>query len=98
MCTSQHLSFCNCNFISISHFFSPELRYLSKYSVWLETGQTGLDSRKRQRIFFSSLCVQTSSGAHPASCPEGTGVLSPGLKRGRGVTLTTHTPLDFGGQ
>jgi hypothetical protein len=33
--------------------------------------------------FSSSLCVQTGSGAHPASCTMGTGVLSPGVKRGR---------------
>jgi hypothetical protein len=29
---------------------------------------------------------------HPASCPMVPGVLSPELKRGRGVTLTTHPP------
>jgi hypothetical protein len=36
--------------------------------------------------FSSSPCVQTGSGAHPASCPMGT-------RRGRGVTLTTHPHL-----
>jgi hypothetical protein len=40
--------------------------------------------------FSSSPSVQTGSGAHPASYPMGTGGLSPGVKRGRGVTLTTH--------
>jgi hypothetical protein len=44
-------------------------------------------------IFSSSLGVQTGSEVHPASCTMGTGVLSPGLKRGRGVTLTTHLHL-----
>jgi hypothetical protein len=43
--------------------------------------------------FSSNLCVQTGSGAHPASCTMDTGVVSPGLKRGRGVTLTTHSHL-----
>jgi hypothetical protein len=43
--------------------------------------------------FSSSLCVQTGSGAHPAFCTIGTGVLSPGLKRGPDVTLTTHPHL-----
>jgi hypothetical protein len=43
--------------------------------------------------FSSILCIQTGSGAHPASCTMGTGVLSPGVKRGRGVTLTTHPHL-----
>jgi hypothetical protein len=30
--------------------------------------------------FSSSLCVQTGSGAHPASCPMGTGGTFPGGK------------------
>jgi hypothetical protein len=38
----------------------------------------------------SSLCVQIGYGARPASCPMGTGVLSTGVKRGRGMTQTTH--------
>jgi hypothetical protein len=38
--------------------------------------------------FSSSLCVQTGSEAHPASCTMGTGGPFPGAKRGRGVT--TH--------
>jgi hypothetical protein len=60
----------------------------------------GLDDRaievrfpERTKGISSSLCVQTVSGAHPASCPLGTGFLSPGVKRGRGVTLTTHPYL-----
>jgi len=36
--------------------------------------------------------VQTSPGAHPASCTMGTGSF-PGVKCGRGVTLTTHPLL-----
>jgi hypothetical protein len=43
--------------------------------------------------FSSSLCVQTSSGAHPASCTMGTGVLTPGVKGGQAVTLTIHPHL-----
>jgi hypothetical protein len=45
------------------------------------------------KVFFFSLCINTETGAHPASCTMGTGVLSPGLKRGRSVTLTTHPHL-----
>jgi len=37
-----------------------------------------------------SLCVQTSSGAQPASCTMGTGNPFPGLLRGWGVSLTTR--------
>jgi len=33
--------------------------------------------------------VQTGHGAHPASCTKGTGTF-PGVKSGRGVTLTPH--------
>jgi hypothetical protein len=43
--------------------------------------------------FSSSLCVQTGSGAHPVSCTMGTAVLSPGVKRSRGVILTTQPHL-----
>jgi hypothetical protein len=44
----------------------------------------GLDDRgsipDRGRYFSSSLCVQTGSGAHSASCPMGTGGPFPGGK------------------
>jgi hypothetical protein len=42
--------------------------------------------------FFCSLCVQTSSGAHPASCTMGTGGPFPGVKARPGRD-TDHTPL-----
>jgi hypothetical protein len=60
----------------------------------LTTGWTiGVRSPTGAEDFSSSPCVQTDSGAHPASYPMGTVVLSPGVKRGRGVTLTTHPHL-----
>jgi hypothetical protein len=43
--------------------------------------------------FSFILCVQTGSGAHPASCTMGTRGPFPGTKRGRSVTLTTHPHL-----
>jgi hypothetical protein len=52
-----------------------------------------VQSLAEAKNFSSNLCVQTGSGAHPASCTMGTRVLSPGLKRGQGMTLTTHTHL-----
>jgi hypothetical protein len=52
-----------------------------------------LRSSAEAKDFSSSLCVQTESRAHPASCPVGTGGPFPGVKRGRGVTLTTHSHL-----
>jgi hypothetical protein len=43
-------------------------------------------------VFFSSLCAQIGTGAHPASCPMGTEVPFQRVRRGWGVTLTTHPP------
>jgi hypothetical protein len=48
---------------------------------------------QRKEDLSSSLCVQTSSETHPASYPMGRGVLSLGIKHGRGVTLTNHPQL-----
>jgi hypothetical protein len=48
------------------------------------------------KYISSSVCVQTSSEAHPASYAVGSGGgggSSLGIKRGRGVTLTTHIHL-----
>jgi hypothetical protein len=53
----------------------------------------GVRSPTGAKDFSSSPCVQTGSGAHPASYPMGTEGLSPGVKRGWGVTLTTHPHL-----
>ena len=49
----------------------------------------GIESRWGARF---SAPVQTSSGAHPASCTVGTGSF-PVMKSGRGVTLTPHPLL-----
>jgi hypothetical protein len=64
-------------------------------SVWrLTTGwMIGVRSPIEAEDFSSSLCIQTGSGAHPASYPMGTGCPFPEVKRGRGVTLTTHPHL-----
>jgi hypothetical protein len=59
----------------------------------LDDRAIGVLSPAGAKDFSSSLCVQTGSGAHPASCKMGTGVLSPGVKRGRGVMMTTHPHL-----
>jgi hypothetical protein len=54
---------------------------------------TGVRSPTEAEDFSSSLSVQTGCGDHPASCTMGPGVLSPGVKRGRGMMLTTHPHL-----
>jgi hypothetical protein len=56
----------------------------------LDDRAIGVRSPAGAKDFSSNLCVQTGSGAHPASCPKGTGDPFPGAKRGRGVTMTTH--------
>jgi hypothetical protein len=56
------------------------------------TGQSRFDPRQRRKDFSSSLCVQTGSGAHPASCPMGTGGPFPGGKArpGRDADHSPH--------
>jgi len=49
----------------------------------------GIESRCGARF---SAPVQTGPGAHPSSCIMGTGSF-PGIKSGRGVTLTPHPLL-----
>jgi hypothetical protein len=44
----------------------------------LDDREIGVRSPAGAKDFSSSLCVQTGSGAHPASCTMG--VLSPGVK------------------
>jgi len=61
----------------------------SQYSDWLRAGQS------KDRIAVGarfSAPVQTGPGSHPASCTMGTGSI-PGVKCGRGVTLTPHPLL-----
>jgi hypothetical protein len=58
----------------------------------LDDRAIGARSPGEAKDFSSNLCVQTGFGAHPASCTMGKGLISPGLKRGRGVTLTIHPP------
>jgi len=62
-------------------------------SVGIATGYgidgPGIESRWGARF---SASVQTGPGAHPASCTMGTGSF-PGVKTGRGVTLTPHPLL-----
>jgi hypothetical protein len=58
----------------------------------LDDRAIGVRSPAWTKDFSSSLCVQTGSGAHPASYTMGTGGPFPGAKRGRGVTLTTPPP------
>jgi hypothetical protein len=53
-------------------------------SVRLDDRASEVRSPPEAEGFFSSLCVQTGSGAHPASCPMRTGRPFPGTKAGPG--------------
>jgi hypothetical protein len=46
----------------------------------LDNRAIGVRSPEGVKDFSSSLCVQTGSGAHPASCTMGTGGTYPGSK------------------
>jgi len=63
--------------------------YLSRYSNLLRSGWPG--DRIPVGARFSAH-VQTGPGAHSAFCTMGTESF-PGGKSGRGVTLTTHSPI-----
>jgi len=54
----------------------------------LRAGRSGIESLWGRDF----LRIQTSPGAHPATCTMGTGSF-PGVKCGRGVLLTTHPLL-----
>jgi hypothetical protein len=51
----------------------------------LDDRAIGVRSPAGAKDFSSSLCVQTGSGAHPASYTMGTGGPFPGVKRAAGA-------------
>jgi hypothetical protein len=66
---------------------------LSQYSDWLRTRWPGFDPRQRQRIFSLASASRPALGPTQPPIQWVLGVLSPGVKRGRGVMLTTHPHL-----
>jgi hypothetical protein len=72
------------------------------FDVWAAVAQsvqclttdwtTGVRSPTEAEDFSSSLCFQTGSGAHQLPVQWVPGDLSSGVKRGRGVMLTTQPP------
>jgi hypothetical protein len=57
----------------------------------LDDRATGVRSSAGAKDFSSNLCVQTGSGAHPASCTMGTGGRFPGGKARPGSDAD-HSP------
>jgi hypothetical protein len=93
---AKHSLSCSRNTPPPLHLWNPKVNArvhksrrltLSQYSFWLRSGRSGFDPRQEQRIFL------LASASHPASVQWVPGVLSQGVKRGRGVTLTTHPHL-----
>jgi hypothetical protein len=68
----------------------------SSVSVVSGYGTTGRDPRQGQRI-FPQACVQTGTGAHPASCTMGTGGRFPGSKAqpGRDADYSPPSSAEF---
>jgi hypothetical protein len=56
----------------------------------LDDREIGVRPPAEAKDFSCGLFVQTGSVVHPASCTMGTEGPFPGVKRGWGVTLTTH--------
>jgi hypothetical protein len=65
-----------------SRFYSSK-NIVSDYG--LDDRAIGVRSPAGVKDFSSNLCVQTDSGAHPASCTMGTGGLFPGGKSAAGA-------------
>jgi hypothetical protein len=61
-------------------------------TVWT-TGRSGFDSRQGQRIFPLASVSRPALGPTQPPVQWVPGVFSPGVKRGRGVMLTTHPHL-----
>jgi hypothetical protein len=59
----------------------------------LDDRAIGVRSPARAKDFSSNLCVQTGSGAHPASCTMGTGGPFPGGKSAAGALRWPLTPI-----
>jgi hypothetical protein len=72
--------------LEIGRYTVPELPFVPEFNTGtyqyygLDDRAIGVRSPAGAKDFSCSLCVQTGSGAHPASCTMGTGVLSPGVK------------------
>ena len=87
---SHNTSYCMWVRLNYSEFSKDCVpAWLSRYSDWLRSGRYG--DRIPVGTRFSAP-VQTGPGDHPTSCTMGTSSF-PGVKSGRGVTLTPHPLL-----
>jgi hypothetical protein len=66
---------------------------VSSGSIVSDYGRSGFDPRQGQRIFPLASVSRPALGPTQPPVQWGPGVLSPGVMRGRGVMLTTHSQL-----
>jgi len=106
LCSQSHkrflrLRFSNqisCAFLSLKYVpharpIFLDLATLISGNIWLRAGRPGFDPRRGQRIFPLASVSRPALGPIQPPVQWVPGVLSPGVKRGRGVTLTTHPHL-----
>jgi hypothetical protein len=93
---SAYFSFVQC-VIQFLQCFSSEVSRVAQSVQCLATGWTTgrsrIDPRQGQRIFPLASMSRPALGPTQPPVQWVPGVLSPGVKRGRGVTLTTHPYL-----
>jgi hypothetical protein len=81
-------------FRNVNKLFTLKIYYklckVRSYEDW-KTGRSRFNPRQRKEDFSSNLCVQTGSGAHPASCSMRTGGPFPGGKTRPGCDAD-HSP------
>jgi hypothetical protein len=71
----------SCLKCSVASYWSEPGRSVGIVSGYgLDDRSSRFDPRLRREDFSCNLCVQTGSGAHPASCTVGTGGPFPGAK------------------
>jgi hypothetical protein len=73
--------------------FFCKVSRVAQYSDWLRAERPGFDPRQRQRIFPLTSASKPALGPTQPPLQWVPGALSPGVKRGRGVMLTTHPLL-----
>jgi hypothetical protein len=94
---TQYFKFSSATFCISHNFCLVKLHFVSRVSI---VSGYGLDDRAievrspaKVKDFFSSLCVRPALVPTHPPVQWAPAVLSPGVKRRRGVTLTTHPHL-----
>jgi hypothetical protein len=76
-----------------SFFVMQRAGVARQYGVWLRTGRPGCDPPQGQMVFLIAPAFRLALRPTHNPIQWVPGALSPGVKRGQGVTLTTHPHL-----